>query len=114
MDWIISNFGAIAGAIVILSVLVIVVTEFIKAPKQEQIDNVKSWLLYAVVEAEKLFGSQMGVIKLRYVYDLFVGKFPFVAKLVTFELFAAWVDEALEKMKSLIESNNKLSEYIEE
>lgn len=113
MNFILENLGAIIGAIIILVVVVFSVYEYSKMPKEELISDLKEWLLFAVVEAEKYFGGKMGAMKLRYVYDLFLSKFPALATLITFEKFSEYVDEALEKMKQLIESNTKLSEYIE-
>ncbi|MFR6482019.1 MAG: hypothetical protein ACLUPD_10785 [Anaerotignum faecicola] len=46
----------------------------------EQREKVKEWLLLAVTEAEKELGSGTGQLKLRYVYDLFLRRFPAVAK----------------------------------
>lgn len=80
--------------------------EFFKKPSQEQIEALKKWLLYAVTIAEKKFGGGgTGSIKLRYVYDLFLSKFPWLAKLITFERFSELVDVALKEMRELIETN---------
>lgn len=86
---------------------------FFKKPKSEQIKSLKEWLLYAVIQAEKYFGSGTGEIKLRYVYDLAVSKFSFVSSLITFEQFSKYVDEALEQMKDLISKNDSIEEYID-
>lgn len=40
----------------------------------------------------------MGEIKLRYVYDLFVSKFPYFAKDIDFDSFRKMVDIALQKL----------------
>lgn len=114
MEFFMENWKAMVGLLIIIVVIVLSVAEFVKKPREEQINDLKNWLLYACVEAEKIFKSNMGVIKLRWVYDLFLTKFPALAKIITFELFSAWVDEALEKMRKLIESNKSLKEYIEE
>lgn len=74
-------------------------------PSEEQITKVKEWLLYAVLEAEAEFGGGTGQLKLRYVYDLFLSKFPDIAKVITFATFSALVDEVLEDMRHILETN---------
>lgn len=103
--------------VVIISVIVIAVRatkKFSELPSEEQQKKVLEWLFYAVVKAEKKFEiEKLGRIKLRYVYDLFLDKFPSIAPVVSFEQFSKWVDIALEEMKKAIESNPKFKEYIE-
>ena len=94
-------------ALIILSVL-----NFIRLPKNKQLEKVKQWLLIAVTEAEKVLGSGTGRLKLSYVYDLFVTKFPWLAKIVPFETFSTLVDEVLEDMRKLIEANPNVNEYV--
>ncbi|MBR4892781.1 MAG: hypothetical protein IKZ35_02235 [Clostridia bacterium] len=74
--------------------------------------NIKEWLLYAVIEAEKNLGSKMGQLKLRQVYDEFIYAFPFVSKILPFSLFSKMIDNALVEMKAQIEKNVKLKEYV--
>lgn len=99
-------------AIVCLVVVVVAVIKFIKTPRKEQIVKVKEWLLLAVMEAEKKFGEDTGVLKLRFVYDLFVTKFPWIAKVLTFDRFSALVDEALEEMRNLLEKSPGLVDAV--
>ena len=94
-------------ALIILSVL-----NFIRLPKNKQLEKVKQWLLIAVTEAEKVLGSGTGKLELSYVYDLFVTKFPWLAKIVPFETFSTLVDEVLEDMRKLIEANPNVNEYV--
>lgn len=69
----------------------------------------KNWLVWAVSEAEKVLGSGTGQLKLRYVYDLAVAKFPIVAKLIPFTVFSGWVDSALDVMREMIEENDSIA-----
>lgn len=87
---------------------------FIKKPTSSQIAKVKEWLLYAVTEAEKELGSGTGQIKLRYVYDMFIAKFVWLTKVISFEAFSVLVDEVLEKFRNLLEENEALKQYVEE
>ena len=66
-------------------------------------ENVKEWLLWAVTQAENYLGSGTGALKLRYVYDLAVEKFPAIKYILPFNVFSAWVDEALKIMREEIE-----------
>ena len=85
---------------------------FFKLSKEKQIEMIKQWLILAVVEAEKKLGEKTGQLKLRYVYDLFINRFKFASKFITFEQFSALVDEALEAMRHLIETNIAIATYI--
>ena len=57
---------------------------------------------------EKEFGSGTGKIKLRYVYDMFIVRFPWMAQVITFETFSGLVDKALEEMRVLLETNKQV------
>lgn len=84
------------------------VVEFIKGDEAKA----KKWILLAVIEAEKQFGSKTGVIKLRYVYDLFIQTFPVLSKFMSFEKFSIMVDDALEEMNHYINTNTAIFNYI--
>lgn len=85
---------------------------FIKMPSTAQLTKVKEWLLYAVTTAEKELGGGTGQIKLRYVYDMFIAKFPYLAKTVSFEAFSFLVDEVLDKFRDMLDNNNNLQIYV--
>ncbi len=88
------------------------VYSFVKMPTDKQLKKVREWLLYAVTKAEKKLGGGTGQIKLRYVYDKFVKRFPWLAWAISFERFSAMVDEALEKMKGMLASNKAMQELV--
>lgn len=113
MKWICDYWGLIVIALSALVVAACFVKRFIDLPRAQKIKEVKEWLLWAVVEAEKQFGSGTGTIKLRYVYDLFVKAFPSLAQFISFTLFSSWVDEVLVRMKELIDTNMYIKSYIE-
>ena len=85
---------------------------FLKLSKEKQIEMIKQWLILAVVEAEKKLGEKTGQLKLRYVYDLFIERFKFMSKFITFDMFSQLVDEALETMRLMIQNNPNVSAYI--
>ena len=89
-----------------------VVYAFVKMPSDRQLEKVREWLLYAVTKAEKELGGGTGQIKLRYVYDMFVARFGWLAQVISFEMFSILVDDALDKMKGLLESNKAMQELV--
>lgn len=112
MNTIIDNWWLLVIIACMVSLIVEVVIHFIQEPTDKKIANVKEWLLYAVIEAEKVYGSKTGTLKLRYVYGLAIEKFPWVAN-IPFEVFSSWVDTSLEWMKVQLQSNKTLKDYVE-
>ena len=107
------NIAVIIGICCVIGVIGFGIYQFIKLEKDKQLEIVKEWLLLAVVEAEKKLGGGTGQIKLRYVYDMFIEKFKFLALMITFEQFSIMVDIALDKMRLMLSSNEKLKDYVE-
>ena len=106
-NWYILFIGSIFAVLAIKAVYT-----YINYPSEKKLSKVREWLLYAVTEAEKELGGGTGQIKLRYVYDMFLAKFPYLAKVVSFDSFSKLVDEALEKFRELLKSNKKITEYV--
>ena len=100
-------------AIAVISAIAIKVYTWLKQPTSDQLKNVKEWLLYAVAKAERELGSGTGQLKLRYVYNMFVEKFPAIAIFITFEDFSKMVDEALDKFNELLKENTAINDYYE-
>ena len=103
-------------AIAILAILIIAfmfLITYINLPNSKKATKVKEWLLFAVVQAEKELGSGTGQLKLRYVYNLALSKFPVFIKLIPFELFSSFVDGALQQLENLIEDSEGVKKYIE-
>ena len=114
MDFLINNWPVLVGLIAVIVVAAIAVKSYFGLPREEQIARVKEWLLWAVTKAEKELGGGTGQLKLRYVYDMFVTRFPTVSKFITFETFSNMVDQALEKMRHLLETNTQIEAYVKE
>jgi hypothetical protein len=113
IDWLINNWVILVVLVCIVIFVIWFVYNFITAPAGSQLAKVKEWLLLAVVEAEKQLGGGTGALKLRYVYDWFISKFPFTAKILSFSTFSKLVDAALDKMKHLLQTNQKVEAYVE-
>lgn len=112
LGFIMNNWLTIILSIAALAVFIVKVVQFVRAPSDKQIENLKEWLKLAVTEAEAALGSGTGQLKLRDVYDMAVEKFPWVGEFVTFETFSTWVDEALEWMNNQLESNESVKAYV--
>lgn len=113
MEFILNNWYIILAVIAILAGGAMAMYRFFHLPSAEQLAKVKEWLLFAVTEAEKELGGGTGQIKLRYVYDMFVTKFPWLVKVISFEAFSGLVDEALANMRELLQKNNAVAALVE-
>ena len=102
----------ILGAAIIICIGGLGVCQFLKFGRAKQIEIILEWLLLAVTKAEKELGEGTGQLKLRYVYDLFIDKFKFTAMLISFNQFSELVDQALDTMKDMIDSNDKIKDYV--
>lgn len=74
--------------------------------------SLKKWLVYGVTLAEQKLGSQTGQLKLKYVYNLSLGNYPILTKLIPFPLFCKMVDKALDDMKDMINNNELISKVL--
>lgn len=112
MDFLVENWFVIIAVIALGIGIVIAIVKFIKSGNAAQLANLKEWLLYATIEAEKALGSGTGKLKLRTVYDMFLAKFPWLAKTITFDRFSELVDDALENMNDLLATNSAVQSYV--
>ncbi len=112
MEFFVQNWYLIVAAIAVVSVGGYCIYVFAKKPTASQIQCVKEWLLWAVTQAEKEFGSGTGQLKLRYVYNMFVEKFGYLANIITFEMVSGLVDEALDEMRELLTTNADVKNYV--
>lgn len=113
IDFLVNNWYMLVLEIAVIAVAAYSVYVFIKMPRGAQLAKVQQWLLWAVAQAEKQFGSGTGQLKLRYVYDMFVGRFPSLANVITFEAFSLLVDKALQKFNNMLSSNKMVEAYVE-
>ena len=113
MEFLTEYWALIVALIAFIAATAVYIVDFKRLPKNEQLAKVKEWMLYAVTMAEKELGSGTGKLKLRYVYDLFLTKFSWLAKVISFEQFSELVDEALEEMKLLLNTNEQIAAIVE-
>ena len=114
MKFLLDNWYIVLIGLILAVLAIKAVYTYINYPSEKKLSKVREWLLYAVTEAEKELGGGTGQIKLRYVYDMFLVKFPYLAKFVSFEGFSKLVDEALEKFRELLKTNKNISEYVKQ
>ncbi|KXL54428.1 hypothetical protein CLNEO_05340 [Anaerotignum neopropionicum] len=112
MTWLVENWFIVFGIFAIAVIAAVAVYRFYGLPSKKQIETIKEWLLYACIQAETALGGGTGQLKLRYVYDLFITRFPAVAKVISFNVFSGWVDAALEQMKTLLQQNKAIQEVV--
>lgn len=113
MKVLIDNWYIIFGLLALVIVVIFYIKKFIGLPTDEQIKSIKEWLKYAVTIAEKELQSGTGQLKLRMVYDMFIDKFPEMAKIISFTTFAIWVDEALEWLTKQISQNKNIKNLVD-
>ena len=113
MKFIVDNWFLIIALLAIIVVVVVAVIRYFNLPTETQIKKVKEWLVYACMEAEKELGGKTGQLKLRMVYDMFLNKFEWLAKVISFEQFSKMVDEALERFKRMLNSNEAVKNIVE-
>ncbi len=113
MRFLIENWPVLLSFLCGVAVCMLFAVRFSKEPTERKITMIKEWLLFAVVQAEKELGAGTGQIKLRYVWDLFIQTFPALAPVISFEMFSKLVDEALEEMRHLLETNMDVLYYVE-
>lgn len=111
-NWITEYWSVLVGVAVILYIAGFAIVKFAGLPTKEQVARIKEWLKYAVTCAEQDLGSGTGQLKLRTVYDMFLTKFPVTGKFVSFEMFSAWVDDALVWMRQQLEQNVKIAQIV--
>lgn len=112
MEFISQNWFIIVILIAAVGVIGYGINSFISLPTEAQLAQVKEWLLWAVAEAEKKLGGGTGQLKLRYVYGMFITKFPYLADIIPFECFSELVDEVLETFREMINTNVSVANYI--
>ena len=108
----IENVIIICGIVILIGIIGLCLCWFLKLSKERQKEIIIEWLLLAVIKAEKELGDGTGQLKLRFVYDLFIDKFRFVSMLISFSQFSELVDQALDTMRDILDSNKQIKDYV--
>ena len=112
MQFFIEYWYLLVAGIAVVTVGGYAVYVFARKPSDAQLQSVKEWMLWAVTKAEKELGSGTGKLKLRYVYDMFVTKFPWLDDVISFEMVSMMVDDALEEMREMLENNKAVQAFV--
>lgn len=113
MNFILTHLDAIIVAVVFICGGFVAVWRFMKLPKSQQIAQIRGWLLQAVILAEREFGGGTGRVKLSSVYDKFLTRFPWLAKVITFDSFSTYVAEVLVDAENLMKSNAAVAAIVD-
>ena len=70
--------------------------------------GVAAWYVYRYFNLP----SEAQLAKVREVYDLFVTRFPWLARVVPFDLFSSMVDDALEDMREMLKNNQAVKAHV--
>lgn len=108
----IDNVIIICGIVILIGIIGLCLCGFLKLSKERQKEIIIEWLLLAVIKAEKELGDGTGQLKLRFVYDLFIDKFRLISMLISFSQFSELVDQALDTMRDMLDSNKQIKDYV--
>jgi hypothetical protein len=108
----IDNVIIICGSVILIGIIGLCLCWFLKLSKERQKEIIIEWLLLAVIKAEKELGDGTGQLKLRFVYDLFIDKFRFISMIISFSQFSKLVDQALDTMRDMLDSNKQIKDYV--
>lgn len=112
MNFLIDNWYLFIVVLALGFVIGCSINAFLNLPNKQKIASIKQWAIYACALAEKELGSGTGALKMRYTYDLFVSKFPFLAKMISFERYKEIAQSALLEFKKMLETNPNVQELI--
>lgn len=101
--------GIMIGAILVGWIIATIIDKTVG--KETKVKLVEGWLKYMVILAERKFGSGTGKLKLTYVYNKFVEKWPEIATWMNEAQFNELVQKAIEKMEEL-RRNEAINNFI--
>ena len=107
MEFIVENWYVIVTGIVFIVGGVMAVLRWRNLSTDKKYEQIRGWLL------QREFGSGTGKLKLSSVYDKFCERFPWLAKVLPFETFSKYVDDALSEMKDVLKQNSAIASIVE-
>ena len=94
------------------NIIVTIISVIVAGVIALQYKSLKEWMLWGVSEAEEYLGSGTGELKLQFVYDLAITRYPLLVKIIPFTVFKKLVDSALETMRELIAKNVNIANIL--
>lgn len=105
LSFLLANWSSV---LVVLAALGLFVYLYVRGEKK----IIYKILLFLVTEAERMYGSGTGELKLAYVVSKIYDKMPKVLKLViSLNQLVKWIEEALEYAKQTWKNNAAIKEY---
>lgn len=108
----IENWLIFVIALILVLITVYAILLFLKLTPNQQLNKVKTALLYMVTEAERELKSKTGRVKRSMVWEWLVERFPIITLFITEEKYDELLDQALEEFKKMLESNDSLYDYV--
>lgn len=112
-NFFIENWHMIVIGLAVIVAAIIFIIRFFKQSNQVKYEQIRGWLLQAVILAEQEYGSGTGRMKLSAVYDAFCSTLPWIARVMSFDTFAFYVDEALDEAKDILAANKDMAALAE-
>ena len=114
MKAVVENWSITVSVVVTVAVAALAIYQFFLLPTDKQKEKVREWLVWACIEAEKALQSGTGQAKLRRVYNAFIAvrAFSWLAKIISFDTFSAYVSDALAEAKKMIINSESLAVYV--
>lgn len=113
MKWLIDNWSLLVVIICAIGVAFVWLRKFAKLPSDEQLLKVRQALLWIVIECERELGSNTGRAKLAKAYNMFIQQFPSLVPVIPYSMFCKLVDDALDEMRHLLETNLDIAAYVD-
>lgn len=106
-NWVYFFILLVMGLLTVYAIL-----RFMKLTPKQQLDKVKTALLYMVTEAEKELKSKTGRVKRSMVWEWLVERFPIITLFITEKKYDELLDQALEEFRKMLEDNASLYDYV--
>lgn len=113
MEFIIQHRYTIVLVCVVVVDIIVYLVKFRSMSKEERYEQIRGWLLQAVMAAEKELGAGTGKLKLSSVYAEFCKQIPWLAKIISFQKFSGYVDDALDEMREILSKNSAIASVVE-
>lgn len=112
MKWLSDNWSLLVVIVACAVVAIHYFKKFSGLPSEDQLKKVREYLLFVVITCEKEMGSGTGRAKLSMAYSMFIEHFPSLVPVIPFDLFCKLVDDALDEMRKLLETNKDIEFYV--
>ena len=112
LKFIIENWYMIIAALAVCAFGGSFVANFLQKSTEEKLQSVKEWAIYACAIAQAHLGSGTGQLKMRQTYDMFIIRFPDLAKVISYETYKMTAELALTELKKMLATNPNVKDLI--